>query len=147
MEIEEIKKKGFFKEYRFLSNFHLVEIEDEGLIYPSTENYYQAMKSDVMTIRNIFTKITPQESKVLGRIIDLRKHWETMKHTFMEKANNIKFSNPELKQKLLDTGDKLLVEYNYWHDNYWGYCLCNECEGKEHKNELGKILMEIRSKI
>jgi predicted NAD-dependent protein-ADP-ribosyltransferase YbiA (DUF1768 family) len=36
--------KGFFGNFRFLSNFHVCAIEYEGLIYPSTENAYQASK-------------------------------------------------------------------------------------------------------
>jgi predicted NAD-dependent protein-ADP-ribosyltransferase YbiA (DUF1768 family) len=37
--------KGFFNEYRFLSNFHMTDIEYEGEVYPSVECAYMAAKT------------------------------------------------------------------------------------------------------
>ena len=55
--------------------------------------------------------------------------------------------NPALLKSLLDTKKHPLIEYNWWHDNYWGHCICNKCKNKEHKNTLGKLLMEFRYSI
>ena len=52
-----------------------------------------------------------------------------------------KFNNPELKEKLIATGDAELIEGNPWGDTFWGVC-----EGKG-ENHLGKILMKIRSEL
>jgi predicted NAD-dependent protein-ADP-ribosyltransferase YbiA (DUF1768 family) len=53
-----------------------------------------------------------------------------------------KFSrNPELRVKLLNTGDLQLVEGNYWGDTFWGVC-----NGKG-ENHLGKILMRVRKEL
>lgn len=59
----------------------------------------------------------------------------------MKELIMIKFQNPLLKEKLLNTGDALLIEGNTWRDYYWG-----ECKGKG-ENHLGKILMEVREII
>ena len=58
-----------------------------------------------------------------------------------------KFSNPYLKPRLLVTEDAYLIEGNNWHDNTWGACLCDRCQGKEGMNHLGNILMEVREQI
>ena len=48
--------------------------------------------------------------------------------------------NPDLKEKLLSTGDAELVEGNTWNDTFWGV---NSRTGKGDNN-LGKILMNVR---
>jgi predicted NAD-dependent protein-ADP-ribosyltransferase YbiA (DUF1768 family) len=52
-----------------------------------------------------------------------------------------KFSDPELRAKLLATGDEFLVEGNHWGDTYWGVC-----NGKG-RNMLGSLLMKVREEI
>ena len=52
-----------------------------------------------------------------------------------------KFSNENLKIKLLNTKDAILIEENYWGDYFWG-----KVNGKG-LNWLGKILMEERENI
>lgn len=49
--------------------------------------------------------------------------------------------NLELAKRLLDTGDKILIEGNTWNNTCWGIC-----NGKE-KNYLGQILMRVRKEI
>ena len=58
-----------------------------------------------------------------------------------------KFTIPELKEKLLATGDEYLEEGNYWHDNYWGNCHCEKCADITGQNKLGILLMKIREDI
>ena len=48
--------------------------------------------------------------------------------------------NPHLKEKLLATGDRELVEGNWHGDKYWGVCL----RTGEGNNHLGRMLMELR---
>jgi len=52
-----------------------------------------------------------------------------------------KFKQPELKAKLLATGDAELIEGNHWGDIVWGVC-----RGKG-ENRLGKILMKVREEL
>ena len=60
----------------------------------------------------------------------------------------LKFShNPHLREKLIKTGDKILIEGNYWHDNDWGDCYCKNCKHTPGNNNLGKILMNVRSSL
>ena len=49
--------------------------------------------------------------------------------------------NPELKQKLLETGNQELIEGNTWNDTFWGVC------NGQGQNWLGKILMLARSEL
>ena len=60
-----------------------------------------------------------------------------------------KVAVPEMKEKLLATGDATLVEGNRHHDNIWGYCTCDSCRAKNKLglNRLGNILMEIRDSL
>jgi len=140
--------KGFFKEYRWLSNFHLVRILYEGIEYPSSEAAYQAGKTLDKELRKEFAALpTPNMARKLGQKIELRPGWFEMKPAVMEEVLRIKFSNPELKEKLLATGDAYLEETNTWHDNFYGFCTCDKCKDKEHQNTLGKILMKIREDL
>ncbi len=55
-----------------------------------------------------------------------------------------KFSmNDGLKEKLLATGNVILVEGNTWNDTYWGYDL----NKKQGLNKLGNILMQVRYEL
>lgn len=69
----------------------------------------------------------------------MRSDWEDIKLQIMEDLLVQKFAYPELKEKLLQTGDQLLVEGNYWGDTFWG--VDNKKGGLNH---LGKLLMKIR---
>jgi ribA/ribD-fused uncharacterized protein len=136
--------KGFFgPKYRFLSNFWRcsVPIEYNGLVFFYTENAFMAAKSLDVNEQKLFINLKPSEAKQLGREIELRKDWEIVKYDFMFYFNLQKFDrNPELKQRLLDTGDKYLEELNAWGDTCWGV---DTVKGGE--NNLGKILMRVRS--
>lgn len=134
--------KGFFNEYRFLSNFEIGEVLYEGVKYPSSENAYQAAKSLDPQIRNKFVNITPSESKKLGRSIEVREDWEDVKYGVMYNIVLDKFiRNPKFGDLLVNTGDKYLEETNHWNDKIWGVC-----KGVG-KNWLGKILMDVRNEI
>jgi len=54
-----------------------------------------------------------------------------------------KFSDSALRQRLLATGDAILVEGNTRHDCIFGRCHCSKCGGTG-LNWLGVLLMEIR---
>ena len=59
----------------------------------------------------------------------------------MKFALRCKFQVPELREKLLATGDEELIEGNWWNDKFWGVCKGEGC------NMLGLILMEVRDYI
>lgn len=132
----------FEGKYGFLSNFHYSSIKLDGITYPTAEHAYQASKTLNQGERFIIReRSTPGLAKRYGQIIDLREDWEQVKLGIMEHILEVKFSDPELKQKLIDTVNHELVEGNFWGDIYWGVCK------KVGENHLGKLLMKIRERL
>ncbi len=139
---DENNVKGFFGDYRFLSNFHMAPVWYEGILYPSTEHAYQAAKTLDESVRMEFLGLTCGKAKNKGQEIGLRDNWDTIKYDVMFAVVFDKFfRHQDLKELLLSTGDKYLEETNHWGDKYYGVC-----EG-EGKNVLGKILMQVRDVI
>jgi hypothetical protein len=142
---------SFDGKYSFLSNFYESPITDKKLVFstfPTVEHYYQAAKTTSLTeYFAIATADTPGKAKRLGQKCQIRPDWEEKKDDVMRTALKLKFSNPELKQKLLDTGDSYLVEGNTWHDREWGVCFCSRCERAPGKNKLGRMLMDLREEL
>jgi len=137
----------FKGKYRFLSNFSSAPIKVGNREYPTVEHYYQAMKTDsYLEQESIRLCSSPALAKKLGREVKIRKDWEEIKIIVMLRALRLKFENPTLREKLLSTGDQLLVEGNWWHDTYWGRCRCRICEG-HGENKLGWLLMKVRKEI
>jgi ribA/ribD-fused uncharacterized protein len=128
----------FRGEYRFLSNFHPVNIEYEGIEYPSTEHAYQACKSTDENTRILVSKMSTKDAKDFGKNVKYRDDWVDVKVPLMKNLLMLKFQNEELKQKLLATGDDYIVEGNDWGDTFWGVC-----NGRGH-NMLGVLLMYVR---
>jgi ribA/ribD-fused uncharacterized protein len=126
--------------YEFLSNFHMAPVLYEGILYPSSEHAYQAAKSLDPVVRNRVAKLsTAGQSKKAGRQISIRPDWEQVKYDIMSEIVLLKFmQHPDLKEKLLATGDEELVEGNTWGDSYWGVCR------GVGQNKLGEILMKVR---
>lgn len=133
----------FSGKYRFLSNFWQVHIDYEGMIYPSVEHAFQAAKTVSQTDRiRIRQAPTSGEAKRLGRQVTLRNNWDTIKFTVMHRLVKQKFSDSgELQDMLLATGDRKLVEGNWWGDTIWGVC---KGVGENH---LGYILMAVREEL
>jgi ribA/ribD-fused uncharacterized protein len=139
---DEYQVKGFFGNYRFLSNYELGSVLYDGIIYPSSENAYQAAKSFDIEIRKKFINVSPNESKKMAKTILIREDWEEVKYGIMYNIVLDKFiRNRELGDKLIETGDKYLEETNHWKDITWVVC-----DGVG-KNWLGKILMDVRTDI
>lgn len=127
----------------FLSNFYPVQVWFEGMGYPSSEHAFVAAKTQDMTIRRVIQRMsTPGAVKKYGRQLRLRPDWNAYRLVAMENIVRAKFTlNPELKEKLINTGDAELIEGNWWNDTYWGVC------NGVGQNHLGKILMKIREEI
>ena len=137
----------FHGEFFFLSNFYNSPVQYNGKTWPTVEHAFQAAKVDPETAEKILHAKTPGEAKRLGRHGKMRPDWDTARVDVMLACLRSKFlDNPELKQKLLDTGDEVLVEGTTWHDNYWGVCSCPKCRDKGiiGVNMLGKLLMIVR---
>ena len=125
------------------SNFYPCEIEYQGLIFPTPENLFQALKAKNPEFRKEFCNISPGDAKRMGRVLALREDWDEYRIPTMTYVQTRRFENIYWADKLMATGTEELVEYNTWHDNFWGVCTCPKCEGKG-QNNLGKIIMGVR---
>lgn len=131
---------SFRGDYGFLSNFHYSKIEMEGITFLSGEAAFQSFKD--LDKQTSFAELTPAEAKRKGKRVSLRADWEDVKIHIMYNVTLAKFEqNEDLKQLLLLTGDKQLVEGNYWNDTCWGVC------GGVGSNLLGEILMIVREQL
>lgn len=126
----------------FLSNFYPCRVEYGGEVYNSAEHAYQAAKcrlgADAERIR---AARTAAEARRLGRHVALKPNWSSEKVRVMYEIVRAKFSSPELRRMLVETGDEMLVEVDTWGDTFWGVC-----RGSGH-NWLGRILMKVRDEV
>ena len=142
----------FSGEYEFLSNFYMTPVLYEGLWYPSSEHAYQAAKTIILKERMMILNCrTPGQAKRMGskksKKITLRPGWDSIRFDIMLEIVISKFKNEELVKKLISTKNKKLIEGNYWHDNYWGWCDCLDCGNRTKSNNLGFILTIARSRL
>lgn len=134
----------FDGQYNWLSNFYHCHVPLNGNFYRNAEAAFQAQKTLDPEIREEFERLDPLKAKRKGRRVKLREDWEDVKVKIMREVVKSKFmSNPELRNKLIATGDAELVELNSWNDRTWGVC----SKTNIGKNLLGKILMEVRKEI
>jgi ribA/ribD-fused uncharacterized protein len=132
------------EQYGWLSNFWPSQVVGEdGIVYPTSEHYYQAHKTNDQRIRRwIADAPKPYLAMKAGR--NLREKdgvpadWETYKVQVMANALHLKFKqNPGLARKLLSTGDALLGEDSPT-DMFWGV---------KGKNQLGNLLAKVREEL
>lgn len=144
---------GFRGDYSFLSNFYtdmdpiVVRYKEQGsadgdieIAYPTSEHMYQAYKSLRLEDRIAVSKI-PKPGKTKHTTIK-RKNWHDIKVDVMRHILCLKFSQPILKEKLLNTGDMQLIEVNWWYDRFWG-----TDEFLHGENHLGILLMSVRDQL
>jgi N-glycosidase YbiA len=133
--------------YSEFSNFYEAEIEVDGVIWPSSEHYFQAMKfqgTDPVQFEAIRNAASPALAAQLGRDRNkvLRLDWEQVKDQVMYRALVAKFTQYDhLKAVLLSTGDASLVEHTE-RDRYWG-----DGEDGSGRAMLGKLLVKIRERL
>ena len=132
---------SFDGEYDFLSNFYECPILWKGNLYRNSESIYQSYK----TLDNVpfdFTKTTGSQAKKISKKLNVRPDWNKIKFDLMYEICQEKFNqNTDIAQKLMNTGDAILIEGNYWGDTYWG-----KCKGVG-QNKLGQTLMRIRNEL
>ena len=134
----------FKGEFRFLSNFYPCKIIAWGMEFPTAEHVYVASKTEHMSLRKEIAELsTPGKAKRFGRRLIFREDWERRKVRVMRQILLRKFAHADL-MKSLQSVEGEIVEENVWHDNFWGACSCSGCSGKDQRNMLGKLLMEVR---
>lgn len=164
---------GFFREteeYGFLSNFYyspftVSYMNEDGVKsyeFKTAEHavhFFKAMLfNDIETADKIMKAKTPKEAKSLGREVKNFNDftWNNNKEVIYFDVIKAKFTderNKDIKQKLIDTGDSILVECSPY-DRIWGIGYSKESSefirkefDKWGRNLLGKILMRVRDCI
>ena len=131
----------------------------EGNNYKTAEHYMMAEKarlfSDSEAEKRILESKNPGEAKKLGRnVIGFNEaEWIKRRFEIVVKANIEKFNqNTELKEFLLNTGNRVLVEASPV-DKIWGVGLAEDNEAIDNPNKwkglnlLGFALMEARERL
>lgn len=120
---------NFAGPYRFLSNFWPVPIQFEGMTYRSVEHAFQAAKTtDRVSRLMLMAAPTPEVARRIGSKIELRSDWEACRNDVLAGLLRQKFSLEPFRTYLLQTGDLELVD-------------------RESPNELGELLMQLRSEM
>lgn len=151
MTIIDGKITEFQGDEHWLSNFWPCAVMLDGTAYPSVEHAYQAAKFDQNHgLRARIGELPANHSgAAIAKRLGAGQHpldWSLRKLDIMEQLVRDKFSslNPELRAKLLATGDTVLEEGNRWYDTFWGVYPPASGRGQNH---LGKIIMKIREEI
>lgn len=144
------------EENGFLATRYRSDITYEGLSYHSAEQYYMAKKAlmfeDIKQYFLIMSETDPKRCKAHGQAIQGYNEdiWSTCREEVAFNANLLKFQqNPELRDALLATGDKILAFANP-HDVNWGIALKQDDENAlvpglwKGRNLQGIILMKVR---
>lgn len=150
-------------EYRFLSNFYEGDpitlrgvtmgsgADSTPVEFKTGEHAFAAMKfwgTDWQHFEAIVNAEDPNSAKALGRsrAHPLREDWEVVKLDVMMGITRAKYAQGrEEADRLLDTGDALLVEGTYWYDEVWGVDLNHP--SMQGRNWLGTLLMARRAEL
>lgn len=128
-----------------LSNFSRHAVLIHGRIWPTTEHFYQAQKfAGTSREEQIRCSATPTLAKHLALEWkgQRRGDWAVVKEDIMLEGLRAKFSqHPDLRERLLATGDRTLVEHTE-HDAYWG-----DAGDGSGRNRLGVLLMSVREEL
>jgi ribA/ribD-fused uncharacterized protein len=138
------------------SNFHPAHFVIDGQNYLHCEQYFQAKKAELFgdnqTKKAILRSRSPLMCKNLGfavRNFDMTKFNE-VSDELMKKAVMEKFKqNPEMRQKLLETGSARLVQATRF-DRWWASGLDideDHSKGFPGYNKLGDLLSNVRACI
>lgn len=126
--IKEVKYDGFWKE---------VVLE-----YWCSEWYYMAQRTNdleykkMIALLSVWERLATKARELFNLEQDEWKRIEYMRKAIKEKFDN----NPELKEELLATGDREIIEYTYWWDTrFW-----IDQDTLKGRNILWKLLMEYR---
>lgn len=147
------------EEYGCFSNWYRRGFVIDDFEYLHVEQYMMAQKAklfhDTKTYTSILRATEPWDCKDLGKQVSPfdPKAWDAVKYDIVKAGNRAKYEqNPDLKAKLLDTGDAILAEASP-KDKIWGIGLdaANAAETDPSawpgQNLLGRILMELRTEF
>ena len=141
------------------SQWHKAKMVIDKIEYNSCEQYMMHQKAllfgDEKIAELIMQETNPREQKKYGRMIKGfdKATWDKNCLAIVYEGNLAKFSqNPELKNELLSTGNKILVEASPL-DNIWGIGLDENAEGIEDPsywlglNLLGQAITIVKNEL
>lgn len=138
----------FYKEFGelgYLANYSNYGFYKNGIFYKTVEHYYQSEKFDDEDIKNKIINVeTPKEASNIGRDRNnIRKdNFNSIKNKVMYEGILEKFrQNRNIAYKLIETRNREIAETTV-DEYYWGIG-----KDKTGQNIIGKILMQVRSKI
>jgi ribA/ribD-fused uncharacterized protein len=165
---------AFEKGFEFLSNFFPHRVKYDDIWFNTNEHafVYAKMRSlGVLKVKrsekifkiqhtprhveimpwSMFNDMSPGAAKKIGRKVepltpDHLKQWDKKtKFDVMETLTKLKYKDATLRTLLCGTGDRPLIEGNWWKDYIWGAVI----HGDRFKgqNNLGEILMKRRRKL
>lgn len=156
------KMKGYFFFYETkdpLSQWYRCTFEEDGITFYSSEQYMMYHKALLFNDKEVASKIlsttNQRKQKELGRLVRgfQEEVWMKKRERIVYNGNLLKFQqNPTLKDYLLDTSGKILVEASP-NDSIWGIGLgLEQTESADVKNWkglnlLGYILTSIREEM
>ena len=141
------------------SQWYKASFTIDGIKYNTAEHYMMAEKARLFNDESVLNRIlkarSPGEAKKLGRLVNGFTNEKWLEHRFdiVCRANYAKFSqNPKLKQFLINTGTKILVEASPV-DKIWGVGMASTHDHIYNPrlwkglNLLGYTLMVVREQL
>ncbi len=151
MAQQEIRFCGANGDYWFLSPLApfpiKMTVDGQVFVCPSVEHYYQAMKFYASDPRfNVILQLkNPDDARLLTKTpeykVNRRENFDNDKFDIMERALRARYEqNPDAAELLKSTGDAILVK---------SCPVCYKCGFGigSGTNRIGKILMDIRSRL
>ncbi len=152
-----INKESFSN---FFETHFTLTIKSGSYHFNCVEQFFMWYKAKKFKDQEIADKIlmsnyNPKEVKRLGRQVKNYndKEWDAVRASVMRTGLRLKFTqNEALKELLLSTGDKILVEASPY-DRIWGAGIrendsrISDPEKWPGKNLLGQLLMELREEL
>lgn len=130
----------FRGKFAFLANSYPCPVEMDGACYPCAETAFYAARCAYKTDRKKFATLSGPDARKLAGHLTEQSGWADKKLSVLQEVLQAKFSEPQLKRRLLQTGNEELVFSNPY-DSYLGVS-----DGKG-ANHLGRLLMELRDEF
>ena len=138
----------FFYEQEFypFSNFSSFKLNWNGYDWMTSEHAYHSEKfiNNPKIIEQLKQSRSAHDAMVIAYANKnkYRDDWDEIKLDIMKSILTAKVEqHPYVKKKLLESGDKELIE-NSWRDDFWGWG-----QNKDGQNHLGKIWMKVREEF
>ena len=136
----------------YLSNFYVCRIHVWNREFNTVESAYQWRKcmhhGDMQTAEKILSTRTGLQAKHLSKSIrekeQLRAEWNKQRYSVMYALVAVKYRDPTLRKRLLDTREAELKEWVKSREGYWSALTYS---GQAGQNMLGNILMRVREFI